>query len=331
LALVRRQASFWALEQERVLAGLAGTGLEPVVLKGGALRHTAFESPVERTMGDLDLLVSRDRVDEALAALGRLGYRSPYPDAASEGFRAHHYHERLAHANGFEVEVHWGLTRPDAPATLDDRAFLDRALPVTPETGPPLHVPSPEDNLLHAVSQSEIGSFRKLSRLVDIDRIVTSTPLDWDYIERAADEGGLAGHLALALRIANLLFGTPAPNRPLTGRPLGSLARRSLGALDPVRHLMEPPGRAAFPRNHLIRLWSRSDAARRWRALREVGAEEDPLDWVWEIHISMKEGVDPEDVARKPVRRGVLLAKLALLQGMLLPGIAVGGRGFWAR
>lgn len=330
LGLVRRQAGFWELEQERLLAALVRDGLDPVVLKGGGLRHSAYRYAVERTMGDLDLLVPPDRVDETLEALERLGYRSPYPEGASSGFREHHYHERVAHPNGFEVEVHWGLSRPGTPVGLDPRAFLERAVRITPEHGPALRVPSPEDNILHAVSQSELGSFRKLSRLVDIDRIVTSCDPDWHYVESAAERGGLGGHLALCLRLASRVVGTTVPERLASGEGLGPIARRALGAMDPLRHLMEEPGRGSFTKNLLVRMWARVEPSARRRLLDEVGAVvDDPLDWVWQIHIAQKEGVAPEDVARKPVGKGVVLAKLAVIQTLLVPRLAFGGRSFW--
>lgn len=331
LALVRRQATFWAMEQDRILAALGREGLEPVVLKGGALRHVAYARPVERTMGDLDLLVPAHEVESVLEALAALGYASPYPDAAPEGFREHHYHERVA-LRGFEIEVHWGLTRPGADLRLDADLVLRRARRVQPQGAAPLRVPSPEDNLLHAISQSEQGAVHKLSRMVDLDRIVASSDLDWDYVQREAARAGLDGFLALTLRLAHLTLGTPAPRAVLEGRALSLLSRRAVAAFDPVVHLMEPPQRAQVPRDNLIRFWNHRGLEAKARMLRTISAaEEDPLEWVWEIHEAMHGRGDAEGSRRKPVRGWMLLLKLAAVQAVLLPRALVAGpaRRFW--
>jgi hypothetical protein len=283
LATMKKQAVFWEFEQERVLAGLLGKGFQPLVLKGGALRHVAYASPVERLMGDLDILTTRDHAPRYLEALRALGYESQYSDKAREGFWEHHFHERVEHAGGFLVEVHWGLTRPGALCSLDHRWFLDRARKTETRSGTPLLVPSFEDMLLHLVSQIEEDGFRNLRRIVDLDRTVSaSRELDWIYIRDRARDSNLGAVLSVSLRLANLLLQTSAPRDLLEGRGLGGAARRAIELMSPVPHLLNAPGRAEVAADDLFWLWCLPLWSLRFRALRElVAGMQDPLNWVW--------------------------------------------------
>lgn len=280
LTLLRRQATFWDMEQDRVLAGLGRMGFRPLVLKGGALRR-GFFTPVERTMGDLDILVGPDEVDPVLEALSTLGYRSEYPEHARAEFRTHHQHDRVAHPRGFMVEVHWQLTRPHDPIRLDPDAFQDRAVTLKLADGSELRVPSPEDTLLHTVSQSEQDGVRGLRRLVDLDRLAAAPELDWDYVRSRARGLGLHGFLCVTLRLAHLLLDTAAPAELLEGRGLSPRERRMISVFRPVRRLLDEPGRGAVVDEHLFRLWcARPD--HRDRSLRQrVSGRGDSLHWVW--------------------------------------------------
>ncbi len=310
LAILRRQAAFWDMEQDRVLAGLARAGFHPLVLKGGALRRGTF-SPVERVMGDLDILVERSEVDPVLDALTGLGYRSEYPEHARAEFRQHHQHDRVAHPRGFLVEVHWQLTRPQDAIRLDPAGFQARAVTLEPPGAPPLRVPATEDTLIHTVSQIEQESVRGLRRLVDLDRLAAEPELDWALVTREAREAGLHGFLCVSLRLAHVLLGTEAPAPLLDGRALPPRARGLISAFGPVGRVLDEPGRGAVVDRHLFRLWgARTD--HRKRAFRErITGRGDSLHWVW----AGEEG--PEDAAPEPSSGLGFGLKLLVLQTIL--------------
>ena len=68
-------------ELSRILAALsASLPLPVVVLKGAALAATLYPSIGLRPMGDLDLLVPKDRLDQAVAAIRALGYVPEGPE-----------------------------------------------------------------------------------------------------------------------------------------------------------------------------------------------------------------------------------------------------------
>jgi hypothetical protein len=335
LSLLQRQAVFWELEQSRILSYLSTQGLDVLLLKGGALRHTVYGSPLERPMADLDFLVPREEVSSALGALADLGYGSEYSDAAPAGFREHHYHERVTHANGFEVEVHWGLTRPSSPFGLNSDLFRLRGKHQEFRPGLAVVVPSPEDMALHLVSQSEHNRVRKLSRIVDLDRVIsTSSGFDWEYFSVTGREGRLSTVAAVTLRLANLLLGTPAPQTFLRGSGVSWSARRNLESLQPCRRLMDASERGRSVDNGLFRLWCLPTWRLRGQAILEMtSGAGDPLWWVW------KEKDAPE--AEGPsLRRGIMAAFKTLAYQVLvgargvsgvLPGVRRHRAEFWKR
>jgi hypothetical protein len=317
LEAVKKQALFWDLEQERVLASLSRNGLRPVVLKGGALRRLVYENPVQRLMGDLDILTEYEEVPDYLEALGAIGYRSEYSGEARRGFREHHYHDRVAHPTGFLVEIHWGLTRPGGLCQLDHREFIRRAQQVEAPGHATVLAPSPEDMLLHIVSQIEQEGYRSIRRMVDLDRVVrASDRMDWDYVLDRARKGNLAFVLSVSLRLANILFLTPVQDRFLDGRILGPMTRHVMDLLRPVSYLMQPRHRAEVAGYDLFRIWSLP----RWDLRRQAFVElikgvQDPLDWVW------REMDSPEELESEGGLGLSRTAKLLALQ------VWIGGRG----
>ena len=309
LSRLRRQTLFWDMEQDRVLNGLGRAGFDPVVLKGGALRRGIF-APVERAMGDLDILVRPDEVSGVLAALTGLGYRSEYSDRARGEFLEHHHHDRVEHPAGFMVEVHWGLTRPYEKVRLDPERFLRRSIVLEAEGSPPIRVPRMEDTLVHTVSQSEQDSVRGLRRLIDLDRLASLPDLDWDDVRDHAESVGLHGALCVTLRLAQLCLGTDAPDDLVRGRGLTIGSRRAIAAMHPVRRLLRESERGEAVDFHIFRLWcARPDHRDFWLRTRLSGAG-DPLHWVW----AGDEGPEAEDERTTGI---AFLLKLALYQSIL--------------
>ncbi len=314
LTLLTRQATVWDFEQDRVLGALGKAGFAPLVLKGGALRRWVYRSSVERSMGDLDILVREEEMEGILGSLRGVGYESTHPEAARHAFRSHLYHDRVSHPNGFHVEVHWGLTRPGSPTRLDPQRFHARARALEGPGGRKLKVPSPEDMVLHTVSQSEQDGVQSFRRLVDLDRVVRSEHLDWDYVVGQATEIGLFPALCVALRLANLTLETPAPAGLLQGRGLPWISRKGIASLRPVRRMLRERKRGAVPDHHLFRLWCMPTWGhrRRWITGLASGAR-DPLEWVWE-----KREADPGGPSRDFSQGVFLVSKLLAHQGSML-------------
>lgn len=316
LSRLQRQTTFRDLEQDRVLGALAAAGCEPLVLKGGALRRTVF-SPLERTMGDLDILVVFDEVTPVLEALETLGYRTEYPDLAREQFRHHHHHERVNHPMGFITEVHWGLTRPRDAIQLDPERYLARSITLEASGSPDIRIPCAEDMLVHTLSQMEQELLLGFRRVIDLDRIARTPDFDWDDACRHADEVGLGGWLTVAVRLAHVLLGTSAPEELLRGSQLSAPARHAIDTLQPVRRLLDEEMVLPVLESHVFRLWCQDSEHRRTSIRQVLAGRRDPLQWVWTGEEA------PEDSKREGTTGLLFLLKLAIYQSIL------GARMIW--
>ena len=270
LEQLRRQALLWDLERDRVLHVLSRRAVTPLLLKGSALRERVYDDPTERSMGDLDLLVASEDVERSMAALRDAGYASE-SEQLMGAYRLHHFHYVLRHPRGFVVELHWGLTDPESRVPLNEQQFVQRASTSNRGHNVPVRVPSPEDLLLHTVSQNEDDAFGLLRRIVDIDRIVAASPhLDWPYVARAARDAGLDLVLAVSLRLAHLLLRTDVPSDLARGTGLPVLSRIHLAMLDPVAWVISLPSERRAVASDAIRLWCAGTWGARVRSVAET-------------------------------------------------------------
>jgi Uncharacterised nucleotidyltransferase len=282
-ARLRRQAIVWNMERDRLLSLLERKGLIPVVLKGGALREMIYDQPAERSLNDLDLLFPDDQLESSIETLEANGYRSPSSAEVREAYRQHHFHYLLTHPSGFVVEVHWALSRPDLYFRLDHRAFLARAVLRPRRSRPVLRVPSAEDMILHMASQNVEDAFGRLGRVVDVDRLIASTPhLDWDYLRQTARQGEVQIFTAVTLRLAQLLLGTPVPRGFVESLRLSRLTRLNLALFRAVPWMIALPDDRRASAGTLMLLWTTVGWRKRLRRCAlMVLMREDPLDWVW--------------------------------------------------
>jgi hypothetical protein len=304
----RRRAAAMELGRDRVLAILRAAALDPVTLKGAALATTVYREPAERNYGDIDLLLARDEIDPAMLALERQGYRVPGAEAVEAGYREHHFHVRVQRPDGIIVELHWELSRPIESLHLDAAAF--RTESVVARAAPRLRVPRPELALLHIVAENLRDGFDRLTRLVDVDRIVASTPaMDWRYLESAAREARLLPSLALVLELSRDMLGTPLPDDVRRRIRPSAIVRFHLALLRPGASMLRQRALTRPSWVVLLQLWLLSGEPRT-AALRRMlrGEDADPLDWIWRGDAS-PDAAGP--IAARPVRR---MGKLAAYQ-----------------
>jgi hypothetical protein len=274
-----RMAMAVDLELERVLDTFRTKAVDPVLLKGAALRRAVYDASVERQMADVDLLVSPDAFDVALEALDAAGYHLDRPEVR-EAYRRHHYHFRAFHPSGVTIELHWNLSRPGEPIQLDADGVRSRARRLARRGRRPALVPGFEDLLLHAVEQASDGAFASLRHLVDFDRIVgvASAELDWTVIRSRARQAGLTPALAHASRLAQRMLGTEIP--PGAAPDLSPVTRYHLDRL-PAAPLLDARFRHPTAQR-LVRFWLLPGLRVRIAAmLRGVARPRDPMEWYW--------------------------------------------------
>jgi hypothetical protein len=227
------------LELERLLGRLQLGGLEPVVLKGPALRRTVYAHPVERSYSDFDLLFPIEQVDPAIEVVSAAGYAFPFSPEKMQGYRQLHHHVLLRQPRHFRAEIHWGLSKSTSSFQLDPEAFLRRAVKAPKPQEIAMRIPGPEHLLLHAAHENLRDSFSRFARIVDVDRIVAAAPdLDWDDVVSQARDGGLQSLLALSLELGRELLGTAVPPSALASLRTGAATRMHLRLMRPAPSLI---------------------------------------------------------------------------------------------
>lgn len=325
LRLLRRQAAMWDLERDAVVGRLSQAGVPAVVLKGAALRLTAYHDAAERTFGDIDVLVPSMLLEQAVGALVEAGYERESEDR-NRKYLEHHHHLILKKPEGFVVEVHWALMPAKSPFGLDPAAFLRDARTITTASGIPVSVPSQEHMVLHLSQQNLEDGFSQLRRLVDVDRVIASAAdFDWAKLRSESMRMRVQAIVALTLRLCELLLGTPVPEGFLSSLGISAAARMHLALLDPLGLVLERRGQRRAVQDLLL-LWCLPDRATRLRILKEMGTGGPVL------------LLAPEWIRPGPRVIAAAMVKLAAYQAILYPMRALGlssrsrrARGFWSR
>jgi hypothetical protein len=187
-------------------------GITAAVLKGASwLFDDAPDAASDRMMLDIDLLVPRDRLHDAVAALLHARYRE-VPEALAEA--GHFHHPPLQPpSGGVLVELHrdLGWQRNVLPAA----EVLAAATPVAPG----LALPRADHRILHAVlhgwvqDADWIGGIVHLRDLLDLARLIERhrAALDWPALLAHSHAAGIGPPLETALLLADRLLSVPLP------------------------------------------------------------------------------------------------------------------------
>ncbi|MEP6786142.1 MAG: nucleotidyltransferase family protein [Sphingomonadales bacterium] len=209
-AEVGRTAALWEAEMAR--RALAPLDVPVVLLKGTAFVAAGLDAGRGRQIGDLDILVPRDRLDEVEAALLAAGWEWVKPDPYDDAYYRRWMHELppLIHRERDRmIDVHHTILpltarpTPDANALIADSIVLENGLGVL----------SPEDMIVHAAAHllADGDLAGGLRNLWDIDRIVREFegPDFLEVVHRRAALFELQKETILALRLSHSLFATP--------------------------------------------------------------------------------------------------------------------------
>jgi hypothetical protein len=105
----RRRGVFLGAIAKRVIATLTDAGIRCTVLKGPVLSEALYGDPGRRPSSDIDLLVERKRLHDAVEVVRKLGYRAPNDPTDECGLPMLHF--ALIHERGQlpPVELHWRI------------------------------------------------------------------------------------------------------------------------------------------------------------------------------------------------------------------------------
>ena len=216
----RRQA-LW--EIDRAMAALAPLDCPVVILKGSAFVAAGLLAGQGRAIGDLDILVPRDRLDAVEAALLAAGWEWVKPDPYDDIYYRRWMHELpplIHHDRDRMIDVHHTILPLTARPTPNAAAMIANA--VTLEGG--AFILCPEHMVIHAAAHllADGDMAGGLRNLWDIDQLCREFGEAQDdfylSLHEEAHFHGLRREVSLALRLARDIFGTPvkAYRSPIT-------------------------------------------------------------------------------------------------------------------
>ena len=263
-------------ELTTILAALNNAAIPVIVLKGAYLAQAIYPQLHLRQMGDLDLLVPKERVEEAYTLLQTLDYNY-YDDNSSMvdledrpleikiNLNEGHHLTPLYKDPGLPlVELHWTLCDPEEARGFDLAAVWQRAQPAS-FLGAAALVLAPEDLILHLCHhaayhhQFDMG----LRGLMDISRVVHrfGPQIDWGALQRTAEDWGWQRGVYLTLALTHAMFDLSLP------APIAQLVEAIVPSPDFVYHtqaLMLQPKAAHRAYTNQIK------SAESYRALQEL-------------------------------------------------------------
>ena len=245
-----RVRALWEVDMAR--RALAPLGVPVVLLKGSAFVAAGLSAGQGRLVGDLDILVPRDRLDDVEAALLTAGWEwlksDPYDDAYYRRWM-HELPPMIHRERDAMIDVHHTILpltarpKPDAAAMIGESVSLSpspsgeglgrgvsleenvddfsrsQAPPQTPPLkGRGLSVLSPEDMIVHAAAHllADGDMSGGLRNLWDIHCLLgdnVDQPDFWTRLDARAAHHGLGAAVARALRLSADLFGAAIPKQ----------------------------------------------------------------------------------------------------------------------
>ena len=213
LALRQRLSVRW--EAHGLQKALGGLGIPVVLLKGAAYVMSPQGLGGGRMFGDIDILVPRAALGDVESALMLEGWVSAKADAYDERYYREWMHELppMSHIRrGTVLDVHHTILPLTARNAPDPARIIARAQGVPGL--PALHIPAPEDLLIHSVTHlvHEGELHNGLRDLHDIDSLLRAfgdAPGFWSRLVAHAAGNDLAGPLLLGLRLATAVFDSP--------------------------------------------------------------------------------------------------------------------------
>jgi hypothetical protein len=190
-------------EVRSLVQGLTAAGLEPLVLKGGDVRHRVYDDPATRPMGDLDLLIPPAELGRVRAILETRGFvRVPRDLDRGPDFNARFAWEETyasPQRGALVVDLHWEIRKMGAFYRLPYAALRPRAV-VRDLDGASALVLCPEHLLmslcLNALEELEEAGILKI---LDLHLTLSRLPMDWDLFLHDAAALGVTGPMGWIL------------------------------------------------------------------------------------------------------------------------------------
>lgn len=188
-----------------------------VLLKGAAYVLAGLPVSRGRLFGDIDILVPRAALGDVEVRLMVAGWASAKTDAYDQMYYRQWMHEIPPMMNlrrGTVIDVHHAILPLTSAHTPDADRIIARSTALAEL--PALHIPCPEDLVIHSITHlmHEGELHNGLRDLSDIDALLRhfgATPGFWERLPRYAIEHELAQPVGFGLRLVQRFFATPIP------------------------------------------------------------------------------------------------------------------------
>ncbi len=269
-------------EAEMARRALAPLGVPVILLKGTAYAAAGLDPAPGRQIGDLDILVPRDRIEAIEAALLGHGWEWVKQDDYDDAYYRRWMHELppLVHSERDRmIDVHHTILPLTARPTPNAAAMIADAVPIG-DSG--LMMLSRQDTICHAaahlIADGDLSG--GLRNLWDIDRLLRDFAQSdgnfWERLAARADRHSLGPAVARAARLAHRLYATPVPNDWHKGAHSDvAFMRRLLARNGWGQETLGAERFAFYVRSHLLRMPLRQllpHLATKWRKRRLGGA-----------------------------------------------------------
>ncbi len=194
------------------LQELAAAGIDAMRYKGPRLARDLHGAPGLRSSLDLDVLLPRDRIDDALRGLTERGFTMRMGRRRIARQRVTGYEYLLFHPELMPVEPHWALTSHHQAFEID-YAALWRESHAGEFEGVPCRIPSVEWEVLLLCLHGGKHQWYRLKWLCDLTALIVARPdLNWRTLQVLAARQGCSRVLHLGLLLAQRMLGLVVPD-----------------------------------------------------------------------------------------------------------------------
>lgn len=217
-------------ELGRLLHLLDAKHITVILLKGAFLAEAVYNAPGLRKISDVDLLVSRDQLQDAFALLRAEGYETRGGFTPGESEREPSHVPELT-KNGMFIDLHWTIAPEGSGLEIDPVGIWDRAQKFHLQ-GVETSAPGLSDLLLHLAVHAAYGHqlHYQLRTLYDLDEILSKfgTDLDWEQLIRICRSWHAERGVYLVFRLLTEMVGTPLAGSVLDDLQPGDWDERQL-------------------------------------------------------------------------------------------------------
>jgi len=261
-AKVRHDNLLLIARTEQALDALLQHSVQPLALKGLDLVHRIYAFD-ERTLDDVDLLVRREQLRDALAAFESLGWEIPPEPRRTHYIRSSH-HLPLQSPGPLAVgfELHWDLAQQDR-FSVDPAGIFERAVPI--DVGGRSILRCDDHDLVAHLLLHHLAHYfdTRLKWLVDMRHLTSRPGFDWDRVVGLIRRWGASVACGAALLHLHKLDPGMIPERVRRALPL-PLSRRPFVAPLRSNHPLEL---WRGTRRRRVQLYLAAVLLERWRAL----------------------------------------------------------------